>query len=77
MVVRQGLAPTVLGGVAGLVIAGYGGGVLESLLFGVEPTDPLVLSGVGLLVLMVALAATAIPARRATRVSPTEALRAE
>jgi ABC-type lipoprotein release transport system permease subunit len=51
--------------------------VMEGLLFGVEPSDPIVLSGVSVLVLLVATAATLIPAHRATRVDPTVALRVE
>jgi ABC-type lipoprotein release transport system permease subunit len=63
--------------IAGLVVARYGGRVMESLLFGVETTDPLVMTGVSVLVLLVATLATLVPARRATRVSPTEALRVD
>ncbi|MEJ2205895.1 MAG: ABC transporter permease [Gemmatimonadota bacterium] len=77
MVVLQGIRPTVLGIIGGLVLAGFGGQVMRSLLFGVRPTDPLVLSSVSFLVLFVAILATLLPARRATRVSPTEALRIE
>jgi hypothetical protein len=51
--------------------------VLRSLLFDVEPTDPLVLGAVSALLLGVATAASLLPARRAMRVSPTEVLRTE
>lgn len=77
MVLRQGLAPTIVGMVAGVLIAVSGSALMRSLLFGVEPTDPLVLSAVCVLVLMVTTAATLVPARRATRVNPTQALRIE
>jgi len=50
---------------------------MEGLLFGVEPADPVVLLGVSALVMLIASAATLLPARRATRVQPTVALRAE
>lgn len=77
MVLRQGLRPTGAGVIVGLALAVYGGGLMEALLYDVRPNDPLVLSGVVVLVLLVATSATVIPARRATRVDPTEALRAE
>jgi putative ABC transport system permease protein len=63
----------------GLVAAGFACGVLaalllrrglESQLFGVEATDPLVVGGVSLLLASVALLACALPARRATRIDP-------
>jgi ABC-type antimicrobial peptide transport system permease subunit len=47
----------------------------RSLLYGVEPADPLTLSVAGLVLLATALAACAIPARRAMRVDPVAALR--
>jgi ABC-type lipoprotein release transport system permease subunit len=46
-------------------------------LFDVQPLDPVVFSAVGLLVAAVAMVATFIPARRASRVDPMVALRAE
>ena len=77
MVIRQGLAPTLLGVAVGLILARNAGRVMEGLLFGVEPTDALVMATVTVLVLLVSVLATLVPARRATRVSPTEALRVE
>jgi ABC-type antimicrobial peptide transport system permease subunit len=50
---------------------------LESFLFGVEPTDALTLASVPIVLAVVALAACAVPAYRAMRVSPVEALRSE
>ena len=50
---------------------------MASLLYGVEPADPAVLLGVGLLQAVVALLATLAPAWRATRVEPNRILRSE
>jgi len=61
-------------GLAGALLAGQ---VLKGLLFGIEPTDAVTLVSVPLLLLFVSLAACFLPARRATQVDPTEALRIE
>jgi len=77
MVVGQGLGPVLAGLVLGLAGAAAGGRVLGSLLYEVETLDPLTFVLVPLLLLVVALLATALPARGATRISPTEAMRVE
>jgi predicted permease len=59
----------------GLLGAWLAGRTMTSLLFGVEPANPLVLGGTALLLTAVALVACLLPSRRAARVSPMEALR--
>ena len=77
MVVQGGMTIAALGIAAGLAGALLLTRFMESLLFGVEATDPLTFGGiVGLLALM-ALAATYVPARRAARIDPLISLRSE
>lgn len=77
LVVRQAAAPTILGVLTGLGISWAGVDVLSRFLFEVEPRDPLVFSTVALLIGLVAALATFFPAKRAGRLDPGEALRAE
>jgi predicted permease len=77
LVVGQGMLPAVGGVVVGLAGAWAAARVLGSLLYGVSASDPWTFAGVALFLLMVALVATWLPARRATRVDPVIALRAE
>jgi ABC-type antimicrobial peptide transport system permease subunit len=51
--------------------------LIASQLWGIQPTDPATFTGVSLLLIAVALVACLVPARRAIRVDPTEALRTE
>jgi putative ABC transport system permease protein len=51
--------------------------VLSGMLYGVRPADPTTFAAVVGLVVVIALAASYVPARRAARIDPTEALRAE
>jgi len=77
MVLRQGLALTVVGVAIGLVAALAGARALAGFLYGVAPNDPFTLGAVALGLMLVAMIACALPARRATRVDPLTALRAE
>ena len=76
-VVARGLVPAVVGLVAGAFIARAMDQLLRGLVFGVEPSDPVVFAGVMLMLLIVAAVAAYLPARRATRINPVETLRAE
>jgi ABC-type antimicrobial peptide transport system permease subunit len=77
LVLRQGLSLAVVGIAIGLMAAMWLTGAMKSLLFGVSPNDPPAFAIVSALLLAVAVAATYIPARRATKVDPIVALRYE
>lgn len=77
MMLAQHLQPAMIGLAAGLLGAVGLSRFLQSLLFGVSPTDPLTLVFVALALLTVAAVACFVPARRATRVDPLIALRAD
>jgi predicted permease len=77
MILRQGGVVTLIGIAAGLVAALAGSQLIRSLLYGVSPRDPVIFSLTTLLMLAIALLACWLPARRAARLSPLEALRTE
>jgi putative ABC transport system permease protein len=69
---RMAVAGIVLGTMASLALAR----VLEGLLYGIAPTDPVTYVTIAVTLALVALAASALPARRATKADPVDALRA-
>lgn len=75
LVIAQGIKLVALGLALGLAVALAFTRVLRSILYGVSATDPLTFAGVPLLLLLVALLACRIPARRATKVDPLITLR--
>ncbi|MBV8553374.1 MAG: ABC transporter permease [Acidobacteriaceae bacterium] len=77
LIVRQGMTPALIGVAAGLAIAFGVTRVLSSLLYGVKSVDPLSFALVAVVLTVVALLATYLPARRATRLDPVLALRQE
>jgi putative ABC transport system permease protein len=77
LVLGHGLALTLIGLAIGVLAALGLTQLIANLLFGVRPTDPATFTGVAILLVVDALAACYIPARRATRVNPLVALRYE
>ncbi len=77
LILKQGLWKAGLGVVIGLIVALVLSHYMTALLFGVKPTDPLVYVGVSAVLLIVALLASYLPARRAAAIDPLVALRDE
>jgi putative ABC transport system permease protein len=77
LILRQGLAPAVIGVGAGLLAAAGLARFLRSVLYGVAPLDPLTFVTWPLVLLVVAATAVLLPAARASRVEPVEVLRGE
>jgi putative ABC transport system permease protein len=77
MVIAEGSGAVLAGIAIGLAAALVLTRVMASLLYGVKPTDGITVASVAILLAIIALAACAIPARRATRVDPIVALRYE
>jgi putative ABC transport system permease protein len=77
LVLQSGAKLAVIGCVIGLGGAAAASGLTRSLLFGVSPLDPLVLSVAALGVMLLALAASGLPALRAASIDPMRALRSE
>jgi predicted permease len=77
LVVRQGLLLVLVGGAVGIGAAIGLTRLMASMLFNVHPSDPVTFASVAILLLLVALAACYIPARRAASIHPMQALRSE
>ena len=77
LILKQGMFLASIGSLGGLLIAFGGARMMKSLLYGVSASDPVTFTCVALLLLTVALLACWVPARRASRVEPMIALRAE
>jgi len=77
LVLGQGMA-IALAGIAVGVVGAYGlSRLTASLLYGVSPSDPMTYTAVAAVIAAVAVAACVVPIRRATRVDPLEAIRAD
>jgi predicted permease len=77
LILRQGARLAAIGIAVGLIVSGAFARVLETLLYGVRAIDPLTFGAAAALLAAVALVASLVPAQRAARVSPAEALRSE
>ena len=77
LVIRQGMRLPILGLAVGMIMAIPAAQTLRGLVYGVSPHDPRVFAAVVLVLAAVALAATFVPARRATRVDPRISMAAE
>jgi ABC-type antimicrobial peptide transport system permease subunit len=77
LVLWQGAAMAVVGAIIGLLLAVAAAGLMSNLVYGVVPRDAFSLSGAAVVLVLVAVLASAIPARRAARVDPATMLRAE
>jgi len=77
LMIRQGVSMAAIGAVIGVAVAMALSRSIQGLLFGVTPTDPATFIVVIAMLLGVTTLACYIPARRATGIDPTEALKAE
>jgi ABC-type antimicrobial peptide transport system permease subunit len=77
LIIGRGLLLAVAGAAVGVAMALWLTRLMQSLLFSVSPTDPVTFVAVPVAMMLVALMACYVPARRAMRVDPVIALRAE
>jgi predicted permease len=77
MIVGEAARLALVGGLPGLLFAYWSARSMRALLFGIGPSDPITLGGGVIVVMLVTLAGALVPAYRAVRVSPVEAMRGE
>lgn len=77
MIVTQGVRVVLAGAVVGIAVALASTRLLDTLLFGTEPVDPVVFVAMSLVMIAIGMLASYVPARRASRVDPIESLRLE
>jgi putative ABC transport system permease protein len=77
LVVRQALVPVAVGIICGFLLIQWGRSLAEAQLFKVDTSNPVSLAAAAGIVVIAAIAAAYVPARRATKINPTEVLRAE
>jgi putative ABC transport system permease protein len=75
LIVRRGLGLALIGVAAGLVIAAVMTRLLAGMLYGIRPTDPLTFAATAGVFLLVSVAASSVPAYRASRMDPMKTLR--
>lgn len=77
LILLQGIMPVLAGAVLGVALASLGGRILASLLFEVKPNNPLIAAVACAILIAVGILACLLPARRATKIEPMQALRDE
>jgi ABC-type antimicrobial peptide transport system permease subunit len=77
LILGEGLRLTMIGVAIGLATAGFATRAMESMLFGISRLDPLTYGGVVVVLVVASLLACMIPAWRAARVDPVQALRSD
>jgi putative ABC transport system permease protein len=77
IVIVQAMAPVAAGLIAGIAAALAFSRLMQSMLFGVTPRDPVMITGIPIALAAVALLSCMIPAQRAAKIDPTVALREE